>query len=68
MAEKKKPQNKSEKKTTATKKAAPIDWDAQPETVVIIAGKHKHLEEGKEYPVTKETAKLFIEIGCGTLK
>ena len=66
MAFKKKPQNKVEKKVVADK-APSIDWSVQPSDVVII-GNGKGLEQGKEYPVTKETAEIIIGKGKATLK
>lgn len=64
MMEKKKIQNKSEKSTPKTKS---IDWTKVDSQVVIIALKGSNLVEGKEYPVTKEIAKILIERKKATL-
>jgi len=66
MAEKKKIENKGEKKTTAKKKAT--DWGSLADMVTIIGKGGKHLDKGKEYNVTKETAKLLVEKGVADLK
>ena len=70
MAQKKKPQNKSEKKPVENKapKAVAIDWKSLPLTVEVVALKHKHLEEGKEYKIPKEQAKLLVDIKAVKLK
>jgi hypothetical protein len=67
MAYKKKPQNKTEKKVVA-EKAPSIDWDSLPATVEVIAFKHKHLEEGKVYSITKAQAKILVEVKAVKLK
>ena len=70
MAYKKKPQNKSEKKPIENKapKAASIDWSSLPLTVDVVALKHKHLEEGKEYSIPKDQAQLLVGINAVKLK
>lgn len=65
MAEKKEIKNKSEKKTSKTKV---IDWSKVESHVVVIALKGNNLVEGKEYPVTKEIAKILIGAKKATLK
>jgi len=65
MAEKKEIKNKSEKKSTKTKS---IDWSKVDSQVVVIALKGNNLVEGKEYPVTKEIAKILIGAKKATLK
>lgn len=64
MAYKKKVQNKSEKVETTKK----IDWNKQPDEIVIIGKESKHLTQGKEYKIAKETAKMLVEKGVATLK
>ncbi len=74
MAEKKKLSNKAlepkaPKKAPAPKKTAKaIDWDSQPEMVVIIGCKDGSLKEGKEYPSTKGNAQLIVNKGWAKLK
>lgn len=70
MAEKKTLANKGEKKPTTKKAPAKksIDWDSLPEMVVIVGKGGKHLEKGKEYNITKETAKVLVEKGVADLK
>jgi len=70
MAEKKTLANKAEKKPVAKKATAKktIDWDSMPEMVVIVGKGGKHLEKGREYNVTKETAKVLVEKGVADLK
>ena len=67
MGYKKKPQNKTEKKVIVDKAVA-IDWKSQPNTVVVIGLKHKHLVEGKEYSIPKEQAKILTSINAVKLK
>ena len=67
MASKKKIHNKAEKQVI-TDKVVAIDWKSQPNTVVVIALKHKHLVEGKEYSIPKEQAKLLTSINAVKLK
>ena len=67
MAYKKKPQNKVEKIVVADK-APSIDWDSLPNKVDVIALKHKHLVEGKEYTIPTEQAKLLVGINAVKLK
>jgi len=69
MAYKKKPQNKSEKKPVENKapkaaKPVAIDWNSLPLTVKVVALKHKHLEEGKEYSIPKDQAQLLVGINA----
>ena len=66
MAEKKKTANKAEKKTTA-KKPAKVDLDSLGPEVTIIGVSGSHLEKGKEYNVTIETAKILIGKGVAKL-
>ncbi|NRA78946.1 MAG: hypothetical protein HRU18_12110 [Pseudoalteromonas sp.] len=70
MAEKKILSNKAEKKPIAKKASAKksIDWDSMPEMVVIVGKGGKHLEKGREYNVTKETAKVLVEKGVADCK
>ena len=70
MAQKKKPQNKSEKVTIENKveKPASIDWSSLPSEVCIIGLKGKHLAEGQEYKTSKETAQILVEKGAAKLK
>jgi len=63
--EKKKIQNKKQKAKPQNKS---IDWNALGEKVMIIAIDHKHMEEGKEYRVTKEIAKILVEKKAAKLK
>ena len=70
MAQKKKPQNKSEKAVIENKVEKPtsIDWSSLPAEVWIIGLKGKHLAEGQEYKTPKDTAKILVEKGDAKLK
>lgn len=70
MAYKRKVQNKKEKVEVETKKptAKKIDWDKLPAHITIIGKQSKHLIEGKEYTIGKESAKYLVEKGVATLK
>lgn len=70
MAQKKKPQNKSEKKPVENKapKAVAIDWSSIPAEVWIIGVKGKHLAQGQEYKVTKDMAQILVNKGAAKLK
>ncbi len=57
---------KSEKVIIKTPKS--IDWSNIADKVIIIAGKHRHMEEGREYQVTKEIAKILVEKNAAKLK
>jgi hypothetical protein len=65
MGEKKKIQNKSEKK--AAPKTKSIDWAKVESQVIVVALKGNTLVEGKEYPVTKEIAKILVDSKKATL-
>lgn len=67
MGAKKKLSNKGNSPKVETPKAVVIDWDNIKDPTIII-GKGGKLEDGKEYQVTKATAKLIVEAGKADLK
>ena len=56
-------------KRTSNKEMKPqIDWVKLPKSVTIIGLGGRHLVQGKEYIVSKETAQILIDKGVATLK
>ena len=70
MAEKKTTSNKGEKKPTASKAKKPkrINYSELSDMVDIVAIDGRHMEIGKAYTVTKDTAIILIEKGAAELK
>ena len=66
MGDKKKTSNK-EFKPKEPSKPKVINWESLEDNVIII-GLGGKLEKGKEYPVTKATAKLIVNAKKATLK
>ena len=65
MAEKRKIANKAQKVKPVKKD---IDWNSLPELVIVIGEDNKHLEKGKEYRISKYTAKVLVDKGAAKLK
>ncbi len=57
---------KSEKVIIKTPKS--IDWSNIADKVIIIAGQHRYMEEGREYHVTKVIAIILVEKIAAKLK
>lgn len=68
MAYKKKVTNKAEKVEAETKAPKKIDWNKIEDNPVIIGLSGKHLTVGKEYQISKETARILVEKGVAKLK
>ena len=60
--------NHKEEKPIQIEKPNTIDWSSLPQSVVIIGEGGKHVIKGREYTVSKETAKILIDKGVAKLK
>lgn len=65
--------NNKEAKPEVTKKPEvskpkAIDWDSLGSSVVIVGVSGRHLVPGKEYQISKETAKILVGKGVAKLK
>jgi len=60
--------NNKEAKPVMVEKPIQIDWDSLGVNVNVIGVSGRHLTVGKEYTISKETAKILVNKGVARLK
>ena len=60
--------NNKEAKPVVTEKPIAIDWDSLGENITIIGVSGRHLTPGKEYTISKETARILVGKKVAKLK